>query len=537
MLTDIEELLTKLTEKERSELATKVTAVSGSRLWTPNPGPQTEAYFSEANVLLYGGAGGGGKSDLLVGLALEEHKRSLLMRRQYTDLAALTERAVDVYGSRKGFNGQPPPSLRTSDGRLIRFGAVNRPENWQSFQGQPHDLLGFDEACQFPEQTVRTLLGWNRSADADLDNPSAQRVRAVLATNPPLSAEGDWIIGMFRPWLDVTHDNPAPHGELRWFLTDPDGKDVEADGPDDCREWEGKVYRPQSRTFIPAALGDNPFLANTGYQSTLDAMPEPMRSAIRDGNFMAAREDDEWQLIPSLWVIAAQERWKQGKPINGAMTAIGVDPARGGRDETTLAPRYGRWYDSLRGIPGRDTPTGQHVLAAIVAEIRDAAPIGYDPIGIGTAVTDALSNSGLDHEPLNGAAGSHGATMDGNFGFVTLRSEMWWRLREALDPQYGFDIALPPDQKLSADLTAPLFEVRRGEPPKIYVESKDDMKKRLGRSPDRGDAVVYSWAVGGLDAKQRRNRYAKEEQRQRKGLSKTNSHRYNPHRRTDRKGA
>src|SRR3546814_3606837 len=85
---------------------------------------------------------------------------------------------------------------------------------------------------------------------------------------------------------------------------------MEVDGPGDIREFDGKRYIPQSRTFIPAALGDNPFLINTGYQATLDAMPEPMRSAIRDGNFMAAREDDPWQVIPTSWILTAQQRWR-----------------------------------------------------------------------------------------------------------------------------------------------------------------------------------------------------------------------------------
>jgi hypothetical protein len=42
--------------------------------------------------------------------------------------------------------------------------------------------------------------------------------------------------------------------------------------------------------------------------------------------------------------------------------------------------------------------------------------------------------------------------------------------------------------------------VRPGQPPKIYVEGKQDIIKRLGRSPDRGDAVVYAWNGGSLDA-------------------------------------
>lgn len=507
MLDDILARLNQMGPDEKASVAEAVAEATAHRRWTPNPGPQTEAYLSPADLLLYGGQGGGGKTDLLCGLAIEEHTNSLLLRVQYTDLDGLTGRMKGILKTEKGLNKSPPPSFKLPGGKVVDFGGVNSLDKAETWQGRPHDFIGFDEGCQFQENVVRFLLGWNRAADDDLDNPSNQRSRAMLASNPPLSAQGQWIIGMFAPWLDPGHTNPAKHGELRWFITDPDGKDLEVDGPNDCREWEGQVYQPKSRTFIPAALVDNPFLVNTGYQATLDAMPEPIRSAIRDGNFMAAREDDEWQVIPTAWVLAANERWKQGKPVNAAMTALGCDPARGGRDETVLSPRYGRWFDEVISVPGRETPDGPSVLALIVKTVRDSAPVGYDPIGIGSGVTDALAQSGLDHEGLNGAARAHGATQDGNFGFVNLRSEMWWRMREALDPDYGIDVALPPDPKLQADLTAPLYTVRPGETPKIFVESKEDLKKRLGRSPDRGDGVVYSWAVGGIDGKPRKNRH------------------------------
>jgi hypothetical protein len=63
---------------------------------------------------------------------------------------------------------------------------------------------------------------------------------------------------------------------------------------------------------------------------------------------------------------------------------------------------------------------------------------------------------------------------------------MYWQLREDLrnDP----DISLPDDEELFADLVTPKWETKNG---KIVVESKEDIKKRLGHSPNKGDAVVY----------------------------------------------
>ncbi len=80
-------------------------------VWVPLPGPQTEAYTSEADLLYYGGAGGGGKTDLILGLAMNEHTRSLIFRRKYNDLSAITERAIDINGTRDGYSGSSPPTL------------------------------------------------------------------------------------------------------------------------------------------------------------------------------------------------------------------------------------------------------------------------------------------------------------------------------------------------------------------------------------------------------------------------------------------
>ncbi|KKL09907.1 hypothetical protein LCGC14_2561160, partial [marine sediment metagenome] len=139
-----------------------LTATSGMK-WIGNFGPQTDAYFSEADVLLYGGQAAGGKTDLLCGLALTKHKRSLIMRRQYTDLGAIIERLREIDGTYAGFNGAPPPRLRTADGRVIDFGAAAKLGDESHWQGQPHDALLLDEAVHFLEAQIRFLMGWVRS--------------------------------------------------------------------------------------------------------------------------------------------------------------------------------------------------------------------------------------------------------------------------------------------------------------------------------------------------------------------------------------
>ncbi|MEU7245356.1 integrase core domain-containing protein [Streptomyces sparsogenes] len=91
-----------------------------------------------------------------------------------------------------------------------------------------------------------------------------------------------------------------------------------------------------------------------------------------------------------------------------------------------------------------------------------------------------------------GAAGTKLRTRDREFGFTNVRSAALWKLRELLDPAFGAELALPPDDLLVADLTTPTWDITTGVSPKIKVEPKEDVAARLGRSPDRGDAVAMS---------------------------------------------
>lgn len=457
--------------------------------WIPNPGPQTDLLFSAADIALFGGQAGGGKSESLLGLAMTQHKRSLIMRRHYTDLGALTEEAIRLNGTRDGFNGSSPPKLRTKDDRLIDFGAAQHAGSEEHWQGQPHDLLGLDEACQFLESQVRFLMGWVRSTEP------GQRCRVVMASNPPVTADGQWIIGMFRPWLDITHPNPAKPGELRWYVTATDGKDLEV--PDSSPvTLDGKTLVPQSRTFIPATLADNPYLIKTGYQARLDALPEPLRSAVRDGNFMAAREDADSQVIPTAWVIAAENRWKESGCIGLSMTAMALDPAGGGNDAAVLAMRYGGWYAPLISVTGPETADGSSMAALVTKHRRSDCGVVVDVGGgYGGGVTLRLKDNGIERIGFNGASSSGAKTRDGQLSFYNKRAEAWWRFREELDPDQegGSAIAIPPDPELRADLTAPTWELTtRG----IKIESKDDLRERLGRSPGKGDACVMCLSEG-----------------------------------------
>jgi hypothetical protein len=330
----------------------------------------------------------------------------------------------------------------------------------------------------------RFVTGWNRSTEP------GQRCRVVCTGNPPCSAEGDWVIGYWGPWLAPTHPRPAKPGELRWFTT-IGGRDAEL--PDGGPVVVGgERVTPRSRTFIPARVQDNPYLVEAGYVARLQALPEPLRSKMLYGDFAKGREDDPYQVIPSGWVGAAQERWEGAPRRDIPMSAMGVDVARGGEDKTVLAMRHGHWIDKLRTCPGASTPDGPAVAALVLANRRDGATINVDVVGVGTSVYDHLRGTVGGVVPINGAERSDATDRSGELRFVNLRAELWWKAREALDPAGGQGLCLPPDRELLADLCAPRWRLT---PRGIQVEAKEDLAKRIGRSPDKGDAVVYALAA------------------------------------------
>jgi len=287
--------------------------------WRPYVGgPQERAYYSLADVLGYGGEAGGGKSDLALGLSGTRHWRSVIFRREFPRLGGLIDRSREIFNSGGVSAGKDSYNeglhrWKLSDGRQLQFAAMQYEDDKFNYQGRPHDLYVFDEVTEFAETQVRFVIGWNRSTHIDTTTGKPQRCRVVMTFNPPMTADGEWVVAYFLPWLawlhpeTYQHPNPATPGELRWYAT-VDGVDTAIDEAQlgwfaqrDGRHWPvesgepfqhegdwvvpvrgfenaaGKLSMAKSRTFIPASLADNPILEATGYAATVDAMPEPYR--------------------------------------------------------------------------------------------------------------------------------------------------------------------------------------------------------------------------------------------------------------------
>lgn len=234
------------------------------------------------------------------------------------------------------------------------------------------------------------------------------------------------------------------------------------------------------------------------------------------GEFCESNEDC---VIPLAWIEAANRRWlerielldQNWNWIEGAkqgtwprwrwrneaypVDALGIDIARSDKgDKTSIGRRQGTTLTQLDRYAVADT---QPVVgyATNLLERWTSAYATIDMIGIGSGPYDQLREKfGSRAVPFNAGESTDFKDRSGELEFADKRSAAWWHMREILDPAYDSDVALPPCDVLTGDLTAP----RRGRMTgsgKIRIESKDDLRKptRLGRSTDDGDATVQAF--------------------------------------------
>lgn len=455
--------------------------------WIPHSKPQWQALLSRADEIFYGGAAGGGKTDLVIGMAIDLHQYSAIFRRVYPNLKGIMRRTRELIGDDAQEN-KAEKMWTFPDGRTIEFGAVQHEDDMTNWQGRAHDLKAFDELPEFTKTQYEFMIGWNRTTD------KGQRTRVIATGNPPMDEEGNWIIERWRAWLDPTYHDPAEPGELRWYAT-IDGQEREFKTGDPI-VMDGETIYPLSRTFIPAKVDDNPFYAQDHrYKSVLQSLPEPLRSMLLYGDFQASKKPNPFQVIPTDWVVAAMKRWRETEKPETPLTAVGVDPIWGGNDNLAISKRYDNWFDEVVTFPGAIAKDGPMSAELIRQDLGEQTPgyINVDVIGVGTSTFDFLKGMYDFVCPVNAADGSIYRDKSRKLKMRNMRAEYHWRMRDALDPESGEDIALPDDRELLADLCAPRYQVSASG---VLIEDKDKIKERIGRSPDKGEATMLCHLPG-----------------------------------------
>jgi len=210
------------------------------------------------------------------------------------------------------------------------------------------------------------------------------------------------------------------------------------------------------------------------------------------GQFPESAED---VLIPLAWVEAALERGKTWKPDRKrgptGEVKMGGDVARFGADRSTLVARDERIAFWAAAHAKEDImQTAGRVKKA--AEVQAVAPgnIFIDDTGLGGGVVDRLKEQRFMVRAVNFGAAAKDAEQ-----FANARAEAYWRLRMALSPEADNPLSIadtPELRRMAYEL--PMAHYKFTSAGKIILEPKEDIKKRLGKSPDLADALAQTYA-------------------------------------------
>lgn len=387
------------------------------------------------------------------------------------------------------------------NGELVGYGRKPSDYDESAFQGihARYVLILLDEACGVDKQLYD-------AADALATNKHAR----VLAIGNPDNPASHFAV-VCKPdsgWNTIRIDGLRTPNFTKALVEGLECPQCKALGREfpllvDLMEEEGIPYNTEE---VPEDLREmllSPLWVEERIHRWVGRAPTPrlLAKQARESSLFTAKVRGEFPsastegVVPLGWVEAAMQRWidwqDSGSPEVPGARILGVDVAREGEDDTCIAVRQGPLTKDIRRHRKADTmETTGFVVGAYEADPDNTTPV-VDVIGVGGGVVDRLRELNVPVVPFN-AAGSAKDLKDrtGEMGFINLRAAAWWNLRELLDPSRGSNIMLPPSDILKADLTAPRWTVRSGG--KIQIESKDDIRKRLGRSPDEGDAVVMA---------------------------------------------
>lgn len=209
-------------------------------------------------------------------------------------------------------------------------------------------------------------------------------------------------------------------------------------------------------------------------------------------------------LIPLQWLEAAHERWKQAggkEPANTDNRMLGVDVAGMGRDSTCYVERKGNWVGYLKTHNSGGTADHMAVAGHIIAERRRSIDmyVSIDTIGEGAGVYSRCLE--LDSprfiisckysEAAKGWNDKELSDITGQYKFVNMRAYLFWCVRDWLNPKNNTGAMLPPDAKFDEEAMEIRWEFRSDG--KILIEPKDGIKSRIGRSPDKFDALANTF--------------------------------------------
>lgn len=220
-------------------------------------------------------------------------------------------------------------------------------------------------------------------------------------------------------------------------------------------------------------------------------------------------------LIPPQWLEEAHKRWAENggrSPLNADINILGVDVAGMGRDSTVYAHRRDAWVAPFKAKNSGGVADHMKVAGEVIQERNRSMNlfVAIDTIGEGAGVFSRCVE--LDSEPrfLISCKFSEGAKthsgrelkdITGQHSFVNMRAYLFWAVRDWLNPKNNTGAMLPPDTGFDEEAAEIRWFFRSDG--KIQIEPKEDIKARLGRSPDKFDALANTFypvkRTGGID--------------------------------------
>lgn len=348
-------------------------------------------------------------------------------------------------GARLRYGGEClQTKLKLPDGRYA-IGLSTKPEQRESFQGHHAEniLLIYDEASGVPQPIYEAGEGYLTTAGA----------KQLLIGNPT-RAQGDFY--------DAFHKNRASYARLHISAFD--------------LPW---ATGEEVSDRVLAHLTTEEWVENAGRKWGTDSIAYQVKVL---GEFAESADDTVMGLAE---VEEAQEREVLVAPDD--LRVIACDVARFGSDECVISLREGLRVRIKETYTGHAITETSGAIIRLAKEVKRDAPhadlrIVVDDAGVGGGVTDMVREAGFSVTAFNG-----GNTAVEEDEYPNARSELWFVLQSYLSR-----IDLDPDEQLAADLVAPIYKLdRKG---RREVEPKDKTKKRLSRSPDRGDSVQLCFA-------------------------------------------
>ena len=252
----------------------------------PQPGPQEQFLSTSADIAIYGGAAGSGKTYALLIEPLRHVTKTrgfsaVIFRRNTTQVrnpGGLWDESLNIYGLTQGRPVQTSLEWGWKQGGKVKFAHLEFDSTVLDWQGAQVTLICFDELTHFTRDQFFYLLSRNRSL-------CGVKPYVRCTCNPDADS---WVCELIAWWIDQETGFPIPEraGKIRWFIRIFDTL-IWADSKEELTEQYGNDHIPKSLTFIPANIHDNQILlsVNPEYLANLKALPEVEKQRLLDGNW------------------------------------------------------------------------------------------------------------------------------------------------------------------------------------------------------------------------------------------------------------